>query len=83
MRYELTIAAAGAKRPWETTDARAVEQDSRALTGNFTAAERKEIDKCLHCPYPECVNCIDAWKAFYSIRYDYRRYYKRKKNLAL
>ena len=70
-RFELTASMlSGAKRPWASDEAlpshtvRPIESPS---------APAWEIQACLHCPYPECIDCMYAWKnAMANIRYDHR-----------
>lgn len=69
MRYELTVAAAGAKRPWETTDALSGwNTGGTTEVHKFTRKERYEMNLCLQCPYPECIDCFGMLEQMATIR---------------
>ena len=52
-------------RPWESVDAW---RESRPIKGTshpgelyYRTDKREDIEKCLHCKWPECRNCLGQY----------------------
>lgn len=45
----------GAARPWESLDAlEAPQRKGRAKLDSYGRTPQREIEACLHCPFPSC-----------------------------
>ena len=83
MRYSLLVMAAGAREPWNSTDSTRGDELKNSADNDFSRAEKWEIERCLNCPFPECHDCFDAYKAkFGYIRQQPKKRRKKKRKCS-
>lgn len=67
-----------ATKPWSSSYADVLNHQTDRLSDLFM--DQKQIDMCLNCPYPECIECIDGWKTIRSIGYPPKKNKKARKH---
>lgn len=52
--------------PWRSIYAEPADRRVKSMV--VSAEDQRQIDICLNCPYPECHDCMGAWKLLHNAR---------------